>query len=171
MQEEQFKLKTILDTLTKVKNNSVKKRLIYDRSSIGGIARVWLILLLLLLPLLLAAAIFNPSAFSSLGIARAIVFFIVFLSVIMLMVFGIFFLNNNKSVKQITPSWKHYFPGVDLKMVLASGITPYKDFFKYYGESLNSGTKEKELHQALQENFHKMQEENSDFLERVHSRR
>ena len=84
---------------------------------------------------------------------------------VMIFVVAITFINNNKVVRQITPSWGKYFPDIDLKIILSSGVTPYKDFFSYYSKALNQNLKEEELYLFLQKAFKEMQLENSDLLE------
>lgn len=165
MQEKIYLLETILASISKYKKPNAKQRLIFDQSPIGGIGSKWVIAFFLLLPVLEYAGIFNPWMFNMLGIAQAIIFFIVFLSMVMIMVFALTFINNSKVVRQITPSWNHYFPDIDIKLILASGATPYKDFFKHYSKALNKGLKDEKLHLYLKQSFTKMQEENKDLLE------
>jgi hypothetical protein len=169
MQETIYPLKDILDTFTSYNGKNIKKRLIFDQMPIGGIAKKWIILFFLLLPILLTVGIFNPSMFAMLGIAQAIIFFIVFLSMVMIMIFALSFINNNKVTRQITPSWQHYFPGIDLKMILTSGATPYKNFFKAYEEILN--TDSTHLEEKLQASFVTMEKENVDLLEMINTHR
>lgn len=171
MQEEQFTLKTILDTLSKVKNNTAKKRLIFDQSPVGGIGVKWVIAFFFSLPVMLYAGIFNDWVFSKLGIAQAIIFFIVFLSMVMILVIALTFINNNKVMRQVEPSWKSFFPDVDLKWILSSGATPYKDFFKHYNEALAQGLEGEALYVFMQKAFETMKAENTDLLEAMsHSR-
>lgn len=166
MKEEHYSLQSILDSLTK---NRGKKRLIFDQSPLQGIGSKWVIAFFISLPVLLYIGIFNPVVFAMLGIAQAIVFFIVFLSMLMIMVFALVFINNHKVVRQITPSWKYYFPSVDLKLVLSSGVSPYKDFFVYYKEAKEKGLQGDALYGFLENAFAQMQKENADLLEHINS--
>ena len=165
MKEETFSLKTMLATLYKVKNKKAKKRLILDQTPVGGIGSKWVKAFFISLPILLYIGIFNPKIFGMLGIAQAIIFYIVFLSMTMIMIAGLTFINNNKVIRQITPSWESLFPTVDLKQVLSSGATPYKDFLKMYNQVLVMDLDETELVEKMKENFTKMQEENSEIYE------
>jgi len=165
MREETYELKTILDTVSKYKNQQVSKRLIYDQAPIKGIPAKWIIAFFISLPFIEYAGIFNPWMFNLLGIAQAIIFFIVFLSMVMIFIVAITFINNNKVVRQITPSWEKYFPDIDLKMILSSGVTPYKDFFSHYGEAVHQNLKEESLYLFLEKSFEQMKNENSDLLE------
>jgi len=165
MQEETYTLQTMLDTMIKIKNNKAKKRLIFDQSLLNGIGSKWVIAFFISLPILLYIGIFNPKIFGMLGIAQAIIFFIVFLSMIMIMIVGLSFINNNKVIRQITPSWNKLFPTVDLTQILSSGATPYKDFFIYYNQALNEGLKGEILVTRFKENFLKMQEDNKELFE------
>ena len=165
MQEETYTLQTMLDAIIKIKGNQAKKRLIYDQSSLNGIGSKWVITFFISLPILLYIGIFNPKIFGMLGIAQAIIFFIVFLSMIMIMVVGLSFINNNKVIRQITPSWNKLFPTVDLAQVLSSGATPYKDFFTYYNEAVKENLQDEALERRLNENFLKMQEDNKELFE------
>ncbi len=165
MQTKIYALKTILDTISKYKKPDVKKRLIFDQSPVGGLGSKWLITAFLLLPFLEYAGIFNPYIFPMLGIAQAIIFFIVFLSIVMILVFTLASINNARAVKKITPSWDHYFPEIDLKLIVTSGATPYKEFFTHYAKALNAELSGKELHAHLKQAFITMQEEHKDLLE------
>jgi hypothetical protein len=143
----------------------VSKRLIYDQAPIKGIPAKWIIAFFISLPFIEYAGIFNPWMFNLLGIAQAIIFFIVFLSMVMIFVVTITFINNNKVVRQITPSWEKYFPDIDLKMILSSGVTPYKDFFSHYSEAVQQNLKKENLYLFLEKSFEQMKNENSDLLE------
>jgi hypothetical protein len=167
MQEETYTLQTMLDAIIKTKNNKAKKRLIYDQSLLNGIGSKWVIAFFISLPILLYIGIFNPKIFGMLGIAQAIIFFIVFLSMIMIMIVGLSFINNNKVIRQITPSWNKLFPTVDLTQILSSGATPYKDFFSYYTQALDEGLKGETLETRFKENFLKMQEDNKELFEAI----
>ena len=74
MSKKQYTIKEMLDALSKPNG---KKRLIFDKASIGGLSNRWLIGFFLLIPFIEYAMIFNDYIFSYLGIAQAIVIFIV----------------------------------------------------------------------------------------------
>jgi len=171
MQEEKYALKTILDTFIKITKNGTKKRLIFDQTPVGGIGAKWVMMFFISLPIILYVGIFNPVIFPLLGIAQAIIFYIVFLSMVMIMIFALTFINNNKVVRQIKPSWDEFFQGIDLTLVLSSGVTPYKDFFKHYSIAQKEDLKEDALHTFLQKSFHQMQEENVDLLDAMNNAR
>lgn len=171
MQEEKYSLTQILDTLVKTKTDTVKKRVIFDQSPVGGIGSKWVIAFFISLPILLYVGIFNPAIFAMLGIAQAIIFYVIFLSMVMILILAVAFINNNKVLRQIKPSWDEYFPGIDLKLILSSGVSPYKEFFKYYALAIKEGKKDDALHVYLQEAFVKMQEENKDLLEAMNKAR
>ena len=111
---------------------------------------------------MLYAGIFNETMFNMLGIAQAIIFFIVFLSMVMILIIAVTFINNNKVLRQVNPSWEKIYPEVDLKLALASGGTPYKDFFKHYSVAVKEGLEGKALEKHLAKAFEQMQEENAD---------
>ncbi|PTB87939.1 hypothetical protein C9925_00985 [cyanobacterium G8-9] len=163
--EEKYTLETILSTLSKIKNGKAKKRLIFDQTPVGGIGAKWIIAFFISLPILLYIGIFNPAVFDMLGIAQAIIFYIVFLSMVMIMIIALTFINNNKVLRQIKPSWDDLFPGIDLKSALSSGATPYKDFFKHYSQAVKEGLEGEKLYAYLQKSFEQMKEENSELLE------
>jgi len=167
MQETIYPLKAILETLTKYKDPDVKKRLIYNQSPVGGIASKWIILFFLMLPLIEYASIFNDTMFNILGIAQAIIFFIVFLSMVMILIFALTFINNTKVIRQITPSWNYYFPDIDLKWVLSSGATPYKNFFSFYAKTFKENLEGDLLKENLEKAFKQMEEENKELLEAI----
>ena len=164
-QEEIYSLETILSTITKVKNGVVKKKLIFDQGPVGGISAKWVILFLFSLPIMLYAGIFNPTMFEILGIAQAIIFFIVFLSMVMIIVVVTIFINNSKVSREINPTWKKIFEDIELKLALSTSASPYKDFFKYYGEALKNNLKDKELEESLKNSFKLMAEENKSLLD------
>ena len=165
MKEETFTLQTMLDAITKIKGNQAKKRFIYDQSSLHGIGSKWIIAFFISLPILLYIGIFNPTIFTMLGIAQAIVFYIVFLSMMIIMIVALTFINNNKVIRQITPSWERLFSNVDLTQAISSGVTPYKDFLTYYNQALKEGLTGETLEAKLKENFLTMQEENKELFE------
>jgi len=165
MQEETYSLQTMLSTLYTTKNNQAKKRLIFDQSAIGGIGSKWVKTFFISLPILLYVGIFNPKIFAMLGIAQAIIFFIVFLSMVMIMIVALTFINNNKVIRQITPSWNTLFPTVELNQVLSTGVTPYSDFIQRYNKLLSQNLDENDFKAKLKENFIAMQEENKELYE------
>ena len=149
-------------TVSKKNNNSAKKRLLFDQTLLNGIGVKWVIAFFISLPVMLYVGIFNDTMFNILGIAQAIIFFIVFLSMVMILIIAVTFINNNKVLRQVSPSWEKIYPEVDLKMALASGGTPYKDFFKHYSLALKEGLEGKALEVYLRKAFVQMQEENSE---------
>ncbi len=165
MEEKRLTLEEILEAVSVNKNGVAKRRLMFDQGKVGGISLKWVILFFFLLPALLYAGIFNPAVFDMLGIAQAIIFFVVFLSMLMIMIFALAFINNNSTLRRIKSSWESYFPEVDIKQVLSSGATPYRDFFQHYSEALQKGLSGKELHHFLQKAFETMSEENKELLE------
>jgi hypothetical protein len=169
--EEKYTLKTILATLSKIKNGTVKKRLIFDQTPVGGIGAKWVISFFISLPILLYIGIFNPKVFGMLGIAQAIIFYVVFLSMVMIMIFALTFINNNKVLRQIKPSWDGFFPGIDLQMILSSGATPYKDFFMHYSKAVKEELTDEALYAYLQKAFEQMKDENSELLDSINTGR
>jgi len=155
-----YPLKTMLATFIK---SNANKRTLFNLAPIGGISSPLVTLLLISLPFIEFAAIFNPVVFNKLGIAQSIIFFIVFLSIVMIIVFLVIWSINKRVLKKIATSWDFYFPNIDLKMVLSSGITPYKDFYKFYAPL--RALEEDELHKALLKAFNQMQEENKELIE------
>ena len=167
MQEKHFELKTILASVFKEKDNRLKKRLIYNNAVFGGLSNKWIILAFIILPFVMYAAIFNPATFKELGIAQAIVFYIILLVVAMQVVaIGTYF-NNKKVVKTATRSWENYFPDIDFKMIISSGVTPYVDFKKHYESVLKDGLEGEALKSRLDNAFKQMEEENSVLVESI----
>ena len=171
MVEENYSLKTILDTLTKIKNNKAHKRLIYDQSPLKGIGSKWVIAFFISLPIFLYVGIFNPAVFAMLGIAQAIIFYVVFLSMVMIMIIALTFINNNKVIRQVKPSWDNYFPDIDLNLVVSSGVTPYKDFFNQYSKAIEKNIDDDALPKYFEEAFIQMKNENSELLEAMDNAR
>lgn len=167
MHEDSYPLKDILNTFTSYKGSVAKRRLIYDQSRVGGISSKWVIAFFFSLPIMLYAGIFNPIMFEMLGIAQAIIFFIVFLSMVMILIVAMVFINNNKVIRQIQPSWDTYFPQSDLTWVLATGRSMYKDFFQHYSKALDNKLEGKALENLLKEAFAQMQEENKALYDAV----
>lgn len=170
-----YALKTILDTISasnssQNKQKRIQKRTLYNLAPLGGISSALIVLFFFSLPFIEFALIFNPFVFKALGIAQSIIFFIVFLSIVMIIVFLVSWMNNKAVLKRISPSWSHYFPNVDLKMLLSSGTNPYSDFFREYSK-ISEGLSEEELHAALQKTFVKMEEENKELIEAMQNDR
>ena len=157
-----YSLKDILDTFAKPDG---RRRTIFNMGAIGGISSKLVIVLFLSMPFIEYALIFNSYVFGTLGIAQCIVLYIVFLSIIMILIFLITWKIKTSVIKRITPSWKKYFDTIDINMVLSSTRTPYSKFFDYYAQGLCEMKSEDELHHYLLEAFKKMREENKELIE------
>lgn len=144
--------------------------MLYNQAPLGGISSALIVLFFLSLPFIEFALIFNPLVFKALGIAQSIIFFIVFLSVVMIIVFLVSWMNNRAVLKKISPSWKAYFPHVDLKMLLSSGTTPYSSFFHEYAK-IDRGVDDAQLHKELKAAFVTMEEENKELIEAMQNDR
>lgn len=162
-----YSLETIFEALLKHKNSEAKKRLIFDQKPLGGIASKWIIGFMISLPFFLFVGVFNPTMFEMLGLVQSIVFFIVFLSMVMILVTALGFVNNNKVIRQVTPSWESYFPDVDLRLCLKTSGTPYKDFFKYYNEGLTQNLSAEALQAHLSKSFEIMEDENRELSDAI----
>ena len=101
------------------------------------------------------------------GIAQAIVFYIILLVVVMQIVAIGSYFNNKTVVKKAAKSWEHYFPNIDFKMIISSGVTPYVDFKKHYAAALKDGLEGDALKSRLDEAFAQMEEENSLLVESI----
>ncbi len=168
----QHSLSSILNTFFKFKNSHnaktcISKRLIFNQAPIGGISSKLLIGFFMALPFIEYAAIFNPYVFNYLGIAQSIVVFIVLLVFLMQIIFVLIWFNNKKAFSRLESSWESYFPGVDLKLVLSSGVSPYNDFYKAYCEAVLTSSNDEHLHQALSNAFTLMQDENRELLDAI----
>ena len=171
MQNKNYPLEDILASFYNSNNKNVKKRLIFDQGKLGGLKSKWLKVFYISLPILLYALIFNPLMFAMLGIAQAIVFYIVFLSMTMMITALLTFANNNKVIRMSSPMWTKTFPTVDLRQVLSSGATPYKDFARYYKADVEAGLTGETLVKSMQKHFQSMQEENKELFERMNNPR
>jgi len=167
MQEKQYTIQTIIKSVFKENDQKIKKRLIYDNALFGGLSNKWIILAFFILPFAMYAAIFNPVSFKELGIAQAIVFYIILLVFAMQIVVAVSYFNNKKVLKTATKAWEDYFPGIDLKMILSSGATPYADFKKYYESALRDGLGNDALQKRMAEAFEQMEAENVHLVEAI----
>jgi hypothetical protein len=122
------------------------------------------LLFFLALPLVLYGGIFNPAVFQTLGIAQAIIFFVVFLSMLMIMIFALSFINNNAALRKIGPIWESYFPGVNIRHLVSGTNSPYRDFFRHYSQAHEQELAGEALHRYLQNAFVEMQEENKELI-------
>lgn len=165
MQENHYTIQTIIKSVFKEKDHKIDKRLIYDNALFGGLSSKWIKLVFFILPFAMYAAIFNPVSFKELGIAQAIVFYIILLVVAMQIVVGVSYFNNKKVLKTATKAWEGYFPEIDFKMILSSGVTPYVDFKKYYEAALRDGLEEEALQKRMSEAFEQMEAENAHLVE------
>ena len=114
MDKPEYTLEEMLASFSTYKKPKAKKRLLFDQSPLGGIGSKWIILFFILLPLIEYAGIFNPFMFGMLGIAQAIIFYVIFLSMIMILIFALAFINNTKVIRDIASSWEHYFIDIDI---------------------------------------------------------
>lgn len=165
MQEKQYTIQTIVESVFKENNKKIKKRLIYDNSQFGRLSSKWIKLAFFILPFAMYAAIFNPASFKELGIAQAIVFYIILLVFAMQIVVGVSYFNNKKVLKTASEAWEDYFPGVEMKMILSSGATPYKDFKTYYEKALSDGLDGEALEERMTQSFRQMEDENTHLVE------
>ena len=161
MQEKNYTLNDILVSVFTIKENKLKKRLIHNNAIFGGLNSNWIKLIFFILPFAMYAAVFNPTSFKELGIAQAIVFYIILLVIAMQIVVGVTYFNNKKTVKNATKEWEKYFPNIDFKMILSSGVTPYMDFKKHYESALIDNLDEETMKKRLADAFKEMEEENS----------
>ena len=165
MQEKPYTIQTIIKSVFKENNHKIKKRVIYDNAQFGGLSNKWIKLAFFILPFAMYAAIFNPASFKELGIAQAIVFYIILLVFAMQIVVAVSYFNNKKVLKTASEAWENYFPGIDFKMILSSGATPYADFKKYYEAALTDGLEEDALKERMSEAFQQMETENIHLVE------
>ena len=161
---QEYSLKTILSTFS---TSNGKKRTVFNLGPIGGISSSLVILFFISLPFIEYAILFNPYVFDRIGIAQAIVFYIVFLSIIMIVIFLITWKIKIMAIKKITPSWNKYFENINLDMVLSSGITPYSKFFEYYAQGVNEKIAEDALQNYLLDSCKRMEEENKDLIDAI----
>jgi hypothetical protein len=165
MKKPDLTLQEILSSVFKEKNNILNKRFIFNNAIFGGLDSKWIKVSLFLLPLFMYGAIFNKYSFEKLGIAQAIVFYIILLVFAMQIVMLVTYLNNKKVIKNASNEWEKYFPNIDFKMLISSGTTPYSDFKKYYTKALGDGLEADALVKRLNEDFSKMEEENSTLVD------
>ena len=170
MSKTEIPLEAILASICKYKKTTfpsmfAKKRTILNKAAVGGISSRTLAFFFFTLPFIEFFLIFNPVVFAKLGIAQSIVFYIVFMSIIMMIIFGLSWKNNKSVIAKITPSWNSYFPDIDLKQILSSGITPYSDFFSRYSIIAGENPSSEALQSSLRKAFDEMKEENKDLLE------
>ena len=167
-----YDLKTILSTVSTFKKNSdkskqVKKRLLYNQGPIGGLHINYFWAIFVAMPFIEYACIFNPVIFPMLGIAQAIIFFIVFLSIVMILIFALYVFNNRLVTDGIRPMLEEYFPGLDVKLILTSSHSPYADFFREYSLIAGDDLSDEELHAKMKVAMSKMEDENRDLLEAI----
>jgi hypothetical protein len=167
MQKQRYTIQTILESVFKTSNHKIKKRLIYNNALFGGLGSKWIKLSFVVLPFVMYAAIFNPISFEALGIAQAIVFYIILLVFAMQIVMGVTYFNNKKVIQKATHAWEEYFPSVDFKMILSSGVTPYVDFKKHYENALTQGLDGDALKERMRQAFEQMEEENIDLVNAI----
>ncbi|MBL4730523.1 MAG: hypothetical protein JKY28_04010 [Sulfurimonas sp.] len=158
----EYSLTTILEALAK-KNG--KKRFLYNFGAVGGWSSKIIIIIFFSLPFIEFAVLFNPYSFAYLGIAQSVIFYIVFSSMLIILVAAMTFALNANLVRKITPSWDFYFAGRDITMVVSSGINPYSKFFDYYALLVKDKPSQEELYSGLLKAFETMQEDNKDLLD------
>ena len=159
---QNYSLNTILSTLTK-KNG--KKRLLYNFGPVGGWNSSIITMMFFSLPFVEFAILFNPYSFEYLGIAQSIIFYIVFSSMLMILVAGLIFALNTNLIRKITPSWNELFPERDIAIVLSSGVTPYGKFFEKYKVLAKQNLNEDMMYKSLIKALEEMEEENAELLD------
>lgn len=157
----QYSLNQILSVIADKQGN---RRLILNSKPLGGIGSTAVYLMIISLPFIEYGILFNEYVFSHLGIATAIIAYIVFLSTTMMVVFGIVWYYNHKLIKKINTSWADSFPNVGLNLIFASGRAPYSRFFEYYSEAVRKGLFDDELKSFLISSIALMEEDNRDLL-------
>lgn len=153
--------------LSSIADTRGKKRLVFNPAPLGGINSRLVIAFFILLPIAEYAIFFNPYVFKMLGIATAIVAYIVCLSLVMIIVFLVTWGVNRHVVKKITPSWEHYFSNRELALVLSTGVSPYSEFFAYYAQAVRENISNEELQKFLENGFVEMEEKNKDLLDAI----
>ncbi len=159
-----YPLKTILSTFSDKNGN---KLTLFNAAPVGGISSLIIKLIILSMPILEFFAIFNDYVYNKVGLVTQIVMYIVFMSIMMMVIFIIIYMTRKNVIKKITPSWNNYFGDIELKMVLAVGITPYSDFFKLYSKYASEDSDEDTLYKKLKNSFIKMQTENIELLNAI----
>lgn len=159
-----YPLQTLLASIANSKGN---KRLLFNMGPLGGIDSRLIIVFFILLPIVEYGVFFNPYVFKILGIATAIVAYIVSLSLVMIVIFFMAWRRNFKVIQKITPSWNHYFTQRDLGLVVSSRISPYSQFYDYYAQALEEKISNEALHQYLLDAFSEMEEKNKDLLDAI----
>jgi len=165
-----YDLKTILLSVSTFKENAdkskqVKKRLLFNQGPVGGLSIKWFWLTFFTMPFIEYAIIFNPIIFPMLGIAQAIVFFVVFLSIVMILIYALYAFNNRSVIDRIKPIWEGYFPEIELNLILTSSHSPYREFFSEYSLVAGDNLSDEELQSKMQEAFKRMEADNVDLLE------
>jgi len=156
-----YSLKTILTTFTDKNGN---KLTIFNAAPVGGMSSLVIKALFLAMPIIEFFAIFNDFIYQKVGLVTQIVVYIVFMSILMMIVFIIIYMTRKSVIKKITPTWDKYFSDISLSMVLAVGITPYSDFFKHYSSFAAQDISDEKLHEKLKDSFIQMQNENKELL-------
>lgn len=156
-----YSLKQIL---TAIADKEGKRRLIFNAEPLGGVRSSTIYWIIISLPFIEYAILFNRYSFEKLGIATAIIGYIIFLSTSMMAVFGMVWLNNRNVIKKINNSWAFYYPNVDINLVIASGYTPYRDFFNHYADGIKKQKSDDELQSFITKSIALMEEENRDLL-------
>jgi type III secretory pathway component EscR len=159
-----YTLKNILLSFADEKGN---RRTLFNLAPLGGISSNLVKIFLFSLPFIIYASIFNSYVFNTLGIATAILAFIILLTNVMLIVFFIHIVIKKKVIKKIQPVWNSYFPNQDLTLVLSSGVTPYSEFFKRYSEILKQNMTEEEMYKSLINAFEEMERDNQELLNAI----
>ena len=155
-------LKTILSTFA---TPAGKHRIVYNSAPLGGLNSTTLIIIFISLPFLEYWAIFNSFVFEKLGIATAIVAYIVFLSLIMLLIAVLIWSTKKRVIKKIKTSWSAYFKDIKLDLVLSNSLTPYSEFFTYLSSIKTSDMSDDNLYKYLQNSFNEMETNNRELMD------
>jgi hypothetical protein len=83
----------------------------------------------------------------------------------MQIIVAVSYFNNRKVLKTASTAFEYHFPGIEMKMILSSGATPYKDFSMHYEKALADGLDGDTLKDRMTKAFKEMELENTHLVE------
>lgn len=159
---------TLHELMSVIADKQGNKPFFYNNKPIGGMGSAWFVAMLVSLPIMEFILVFNPITISYVGIASAVVMYIIIATMIMMLIAFLTWNYNRVIIRNIHASWNYYFPDVDLDLVLTPRVSPYNNFYHRYkmilAECLEA---EEELYKAMKDALLAMENENKELIEKM----
>ena len=159
----------LTEIIKAIAHSDGSRRVVFDGKNVGKTSAACIYVLFLLLPVIEFVLIFKTPFYAKVGHVTAIVAYIVFLSIVMILIYVITKRHNSKVVKSLEPHWLEHFDSPALEEVVYNKTAVYRDFFKHLKQA-GLPQSEEQIYSALKRIFQNLEEENSDLLSAIKQR-